>query len=192
MMKAITLVFTVVFVFSVFLMPTSYAYDQFSLKIQNKPVILQIGDDQAIRHTIDSIVTSIPTELQVISIGSIEELKSCVKNTVGYIIYVGHGQPGGLRVGKTLVTWTDVGHIIDSSPSQNHLFASCYSRQVKVTDKNVYGFSKEVDVDQAAMFATMMYFGVTNQRDRSKQPLYIIPRYSLTRQFILKVPIGQL
>ncbi len=77
-----------------------------------------------------------------------------------------NGNKRSLKIADSSISWADLEVMINDSPSQVHLIATCYSGVVKVEGKFVFGFERQVDVDEAAMWVTGHYYGLTNQYDK--------------------------
>lgn len=136
---------------------------------ENRPytgiVILRLGEDEAITYTSQRIESFLENAL-VFSVHNLNKLQRILQKTIGYIIYIGHGSEAGLTLGPSIVSWKDITRFIDESPSPVHLLASCFSKSVQVSGKFVYGFGELVDVDEAAMWVTLLYYGLEQRLDR--------------------------
>lgn len=128
----------------------------------NAPLIISLGDSPEVNYTIEKITKFIP-EARILQIQNLNELETTLQKTNKIIIYVGHGRETGLSTANSLISWKNIEKLIDNSPSNNHLIASCYSDGVKADGKTVLGFSGPVDVDQAAMHIVAYYFGVNGR-----------------------------
>ena len=142
-------------------LPTAYAIND----LASEPVILKLGDDNAIDYTIEKIKMFIPNA-RVITISDMNMLKAASSSSTQFVIFVGHGETRGLAVGRDFVSWNDVKAIIKDSPSMAYLLASCYSKSAEVDGKFTIGFDRKVDVDEAALWAVLMYCGMYQQSDK--------------------------
>lgn len=151
-------------------------------------IVASLGTDTVITHATDQIRLFIPNAVFV-SVSTVDQLRAAANSGLGEIIYVGHGLPEGLEVGSTLVGWQDVQTIVKNSPSQVFLFAACYSLLAQVAGKVVFGSKGLVDVDEAAMWVTSLYYSLENQA--SKIPAIFAYFFQILVQKIVN-PAGQL
>jgi hypothetical protein len=159
--KAFAFVFLLLLIAPLLFLPTSHALNE----LATAPLIIKLGDDKAIDYTVQKIRMFIPTA-SVVSINDMKALKSTSQSFAGYTIYVGHGEENGLMVGNNLVSWTNVKTIMKDSPSSTYMLASCYSQAAEVDGKVTFGFQRQVDVDEAAMWAVIMYYSYNKQYDK--------------------------
>lgn len=131
-------------------------------ELASAPLILKLGDDDAIDYTIEKIMRFAPMA-KVVSIENLNALKSTSRSFGGYTIYVGHGEKAGLVIGENIVPWKDVKAVIENAPITTYMVASCYSSFAKVDGKVTYSFDRPIDVDEAAMYAVILYYSYAKE-----------------------------
>ncbi|MGB9854051.1 MAG: hypothetical protein ACPLRY_04505 [Candidatus Bathyarchaeales archaeon] len=130
-----------------------------------EPVIIALGDDKAITYTVERIKSFVSTAY-LFSISNVEQFKLILQKSLGYVIYVGHGYPEGLMLGSSLLSWSEIENLIKESPSRTHFIAACYSSTLQVSNKFIFGFKGFVDVDEAAMWITALYYWFEKQPEK--------------------------
>jgi hypothetical protein len=130
-----------------------------------EPVIISLGNDKAVTYTVERIKSFVSTAYMV-GISNVEQFKLILQKSLGYVIYVGHGYPEGLMLGSSLFSWSEIENLIKESPSRVHFIAACYSSNVQASNKFIFGFKGLVDVDEAAMWITALYYWFEKQTEK--------------------------
>jgi hypothetical protein len=67
------------------------------------------------------------------------------------IILIGHGQPDGLEILDTVVSWTQVNNALEDRKSRLTMFLACDSPSNP--NSNIFGFSGQIDAEAGALIA---------------------------------------
>ncbi|MHA1973108.1 MAG: hypothetical protein ACTSW1_08950 [Candidatus Hodarchaeales archaeon] len=80
-------------------------------------------------------------------------------------IYVFHGSRQGLHIDKDIIPWKNLQTILQNTPTQYHIFESCYSNTLESKLPNVSGLGESVDLEVAQLSVLLDLIEITNDNN---------------------------
>jgi len=166
--KALVSTISLVFVLSVFILPIQLGANISYVQTRNTIAVVQTSSDSAIAKSIEEMnLTRFNHPMVFIQVKSPAILQSIAQNSKYLItIYVGHGNPEGLKVGASTVSWSSLNDWIENTELTFSIIVSCYSREaVPFESRKSFGFPGVVDSRIAGLFTQILIAGLLNILD---------------------------
>jgi len=119
---------------------------------QSSPLILKLGDDEAIDSSI-AIIDSHVSNARIKEVSSQDQLLTYTRSSYSEVFYVGHGTPAGLAVNDQIMSWNAIKEVQFKGVKQ--YFVSCNSGVMD--SPRAIGFAGEVDAELAASYCAIDY-----------------------------------
>ncbi len=137
----------------------------------SRVTVIALGWNDAIAHTTGDLERLLPFA-GIVKTESLDSFASwMMREGYGTVVLVGHGVEEGIVISGELVLWDSFGAMLQDSPAHTVLLAACYSQLAgsALSGKEFFGFSRLVDVDEAAYLTAAMVYGYRGNTEKIRE-----------------------